>query len=549
MAILRSTTIIGSLTLSGPISANEQAKATNTNFGLVKLGYTANGQNVPLKLSDDGLAYVTVPTTDLSGYLPLTGGTISGNLTVNGTSTFNVSAGKEVILNQTGAIGWDALKIESTTDDEVGISFYNKAANKRFAFGIPTNSQLPGYKLAVYDGNNSYGYGNIWLALATENWVKNNYLPLSGGTITGALTVNGNVTARGFKQSDTSKKYVDLISGDGVNFGVSGVSGNIYDLSTFDRCYKTTELGNTTFKVTRGSSVSLATTGYWSAMVNSSNGAGTTPSNGWWHVISMDWSGNDINNRVSQLAIPTQDNNHLYYRKNNGGQSIANATWTKVADASDISNATITIAQSGRSNQTFKLNQSGNTTISLNDTHDRNSITGKPSSFNPSAHSHNYIASLGNITAESGTADISVSGLSMANVYNNGYPCTYGNVIRLRGSGMGEFVVGWSGSSGANEKCYYRSQRDTSDANWSSWDTVASERWVNTLFEGGDSSTASTSVRCYVKKDDSGHAYVDVPVSVSGSSTAITVAIGSRSITISQSSDSAALSVDGDLTI
>ena len=92
MAILRSTTIIGSLTLSGPLSANEQAKATNSNFGLVKLGYTANGQNVPLKLSDDGLAYVTVPTTDLSGYLPLTGGTISGNLTVNGTSIFNNNA-------------------------------------------------------------------------------------------------------------------------------------------------------------------------------------------------------------------------------------------------------------------------------------------------------------------------------------------------------------------------------------------------------------------------------------------------------------------------
>lgn len=187
MAILRSTTIVGSLTLSGPLSANEQAKATNSNFGLVKLGYTANGQNVPLKLSDDGLAYVTVPTTDLSGYLPLTGGTISGNLTVNGTSTFNVSAGNEVILNQTGAVGWDALKIESTTDDEVGISFYNKAANKRFAFGIPTNSQLPGYKLALYDGNNSYGYGNKWLALATENWVKDSYLPLTGGTINGTL--------------------------------------------------------------------------------------------------------------------------------------------------------------------------------------------------------------------------------------------------------------------------------------------------------------------------------------------------------------------------
>lgn len=117
------------------------------------------------------------------------GGTISGNLTVNGTSTFNVSAGNEVILNQTGPIGWDALKIESTTDDEVGISFYNKAANKRFVFGIPTNSQLPGYKLGVYDGSNSYGYGNIWLSLATENWVNDGFLSKASVSVSGTTLV------------------------------------------------------------------------------------------------------------------------------------------------------------------------------------------------------------------------------------------------------------------------------------------------------------------------------------------------------------------------
>ena len=113
------------------------------------------------------------------------GGTINGNLTVNGASTFNVSAGNEVILNQTGAVSWDAFRIESTTDDEVGISFYNKAANKRIAFGIPTNSQLPGYKLAVFDGSNSYGYGNVWLALATEKWVNDNFLSKTSVSVSG----------------------------------------------------------------------------------------------------------------------------------------------------------------------------------------------------------------------------------------------------------------------------------------------------------------------------------------------------------------------------
>ena len=113
------------------------------------------------------------------------GGTINGNLTVNGASTFNVSAGNEVILNQTGAVSWDAFKIESTTDDEVGISFYNKAAEKRLAFGIPAYNQLPGYKLAVFDGSNSYGYGNVWLALATEKWVNDNFLSKTSVSVSG----------------------------------------------------------------------------------------------------------------------------------------------------------------------------------------------------------------------------------------------------------------------------------------------------------------------------------------------------------------------------
>ena len=512
MAILRSTTIIGSLTLSGPLSANEQAKATNSNFGLIKLGYTANGQNVPLKLSDDGLAYVTVPTTDLSGYLPLTGGTISGNLTVNGTSTFNVSAGNEVILNQTGAVGWDALKIESTTDDEVGISFYNKAANKRIAFGIPTNSQLPGYKLALYDGNNSYGYGNKWLALATEAWANdvfaskdksigspkalltgnlndyrgaNNYgvyyggdgatnsvlnapnnfvgafslivtglddsrtmqtfisgytrmsglgtitrifirehinygggstewtpwrelINSAGGTIDGVLNFSAggrninNICQDGdgksglminSKNAEDQREITVSVPGvtntwSHVQFGTSSFpygstrkiaseewstnkfspighthnSSQITDLTSLlnqkanaththaisdvanlqtnlDGKLNTSSLGESTFKVTRGTSVPTNTTGYWAAMCNSDNNGAILPTEkAWWHVLSMDWTGSDNTHWVSQLALPTENGDSVYYRKNVSGQSIDNSSWVKLANSSDLDN-------------------------------------------------------------------------------------------------------------------------------------------------------------------------------------------------------------------
>jgi hypothetical protein len=75
-------------------------------------------------------------------------------------------------------------------------------------------------------------------------------------------------------------------------------------------------------------------------------------------------------------------------------------------------------------------------------------------------------------TALSGTAS-PTAGLTVNKVYNNGYPTAYGNVITVHGSGSGQIVAGWSGASGAVERLYYRNKRDTSDANWSPWKTLA----------------------------------------------------------------------------
>ena len=88
-----------------------------------------------------------------------------------------------------------------------------------------------------------------------------------------------------------------------------------------------------------------------------------------------------------------------------------------------------------------------------------------------SSHTHNQINSRGNVTAESGvTGRPAVSGLSMTQAYNNGYPTPYGNVISLKGTGDGQILVGWSGTDGAHAPVYVRSKRDnTSTANWSDW--------------------------------------------------------------------------------
>lgn len=81
----------------------------------------------------------------------------------------------------------------------------------------------------------------------------------------------------------------------------------------------------------------------------------------------------------------------------------------------------------------------------------------------------NRVASRGALPALTGTTRGSDSGLIMGEVYNNGYPTQYGNILRLTGTGDGEILIGWSGTNGAPAPAYIRSHRDTADAEWSEW--------------------------------------------------------------------------------
>ncbi|EAU9419172.1 phage tail protein [Salmonella enterica] len=79
------------------------------------------------------------------------------------------------------------------------------------------------------------------------------------------------------------------------------------------------------------------------------------------------------------------------------------------------------------------------------------------------------LVSRGALPALTGTTRGSDSGLIMGEVYNNGYPTPYGNILRLTGTGDGEILIGWSGVNGAPAPAYIRSHRDTADAEWSEW--------------------------------------------------------------------------------
>ena len=81
------------------------------------------------------------------------------------------------------------------------------------------------------------------------------------------------------------------------------------------------------------------------------------------------------------------------------------------------------------------------------------------------------LASKGRVTALTDNTQ-GATGLELYEVYNNGYPTAYGNIIHLKGMtavGEGELLIGWSGTSGAHAPAFIRSRRDMPDANWSPW--------------------------------------------------------------------------------
>lgn len=91
----------------------------------------------------------------------------------------------------------------------------------------------------------------------------------------------------------------------------------------------------------------------------------------------------------------------------------------------------------------------------------------------------NYTATASGTTANSPTTGLPrTSGVSMTQVYNNGYPTSYGNVLNVAGSGTGQLLLGWSGNDNTTEHLWYRSHRDTSTGGWGEWNKVA---YVNDL--------------------------------------------------------------------
>ncbi len=113
----------------------------------------------------------------------------------------------------------------------------------------------------------------------------------------------------------------------------------------------------------------------------------------------------------------------------------------------------------------------------------------------------NTLVGRGRVTALTGS-NKGTPGIQMYEVYNNGYPTAYGNLLHLGGAnalGEGELLIGWSGTSGAHAPVYIRSRCDTADAPWSDWAQVYTARdsipGVNTTGNQDTTGNAATATK------------------------------------------------------
>lgn len=166
-----------------------------------------------------------------------------------------------------------------------------------------------------------------------------------------------------------------------------------------------------------------------------------------------------------QLLMSSNTSTGLYWRT----ATSLNGGWKKILDSSNYT------AYVNPANFVTSLGTNGNyVTWTKNGT--TNNLTV------PFATTSNVLNNLGNRTAISGTT-VGQRGLRLYEVYNNGYPVTYGNVLNIGGQGYGELLFQWTADSNPGH-LYYRSKRDVASQAWSNWVTILDNNNYSSTLDG-----------------------------------------------------------------
>ena len=191
------------------------------------------------------------------------------------------------------------------------------------------------------------------------------------------------------------------------------------------------------------------------------------------HRFVSDTEKNTWNGKASTAVVSTSANGLAPKRDGNASHFLAgDGTWKVVPSASSAATAT-KATQDSRGQQI-------DTTYVKGVTGSNATLTVTKGNGSTSSVTVNNVANATNaniVTEKAITGNTLASalpvGMTWSKVYNNGFPCAYGNCLSIRGAGAIQIVTEWSGGDATPANMYYRNARDSSIDKWSAWRTLA----------------------------------------------------------------------------
>ena len=302
------------------------------------------------------------------------------------------------------------------------------------------------------------------------------YLPLAGGTLTGALTIDFNHSGGG-----TTSSLLNVLFNGTHDYGVVAKFHSYGGDSPAIRFSHSSNKSEYNSQVNTNWSVGMRASTYTDFAITQDRGT-----SGWGTV---------------RFAI----NN-----SGNVGIGVDSASY-KLHVAGDIYTTT-GFKKNGSSDSYVLLGGGGHKAVSDFATSGHTHNYAGSSSAGGAAYSANKINSRGKLTAYTeGSTTMGESGVNLYTVYNNGYPVSYGNLLHIYGSGAGQLLAEWCGNS-TRGHLYYRSKRDNSENGWSAWgkvafvtDTVANSDTCDGLHVHGGRNNEANKI---VRTDGSGYLQV-----------------------------------------
>lgn len=299
--------------------------------------------------------------------------------------------------------------------------------NKTQLYITPYNNSgvsNPAVNEMLFYTSNGSGYTSAWTRVLTHRNYTNYTVTKTGGGASGTwgISITGNAATA------TTAQY--LASNSRMDYGWNGL--NYFNING-----------------TAGTAVK----------------ANNTPTTAWWHILRFNHA--NSSGYYTDLAVPFNANS-LYYKRVAAG-ALANGKWVRILDELNYTSYV------NPANFVTSLGTNGNyVTWTKNGT--TNNLTV------PFATTSNVLNNLGNRTAISGTT-VGYRGLRLYEVYNNGYPVTYGNVLNIGGQGYGELLFQWTADSNPGH-LYYRSKRDVASQAWSNWVTILDNNNYSSTLDG-----------------------------------------------------------------